>query len=132
MALRQARRRKRMTITSLIDVIFLLLLFFMLASTFSKFSEVDIELATSGSALSSPSDRPSSELVIKATGALLDGVRVDDADIAAELAHARSPNERLSLSVRVSEDATTQRMMDVLVLLNELKETDIQLLESEV
>ena len=118
-----------MTITSLIDVIFLLLLFFMLASTFSKFSEVDIELAAAGSASSSPIDHPSSELIIEASGALLNGVQVEDAGIAAALAHARPSNERLMLSVRVSDDATTQRMMDVLVMLNELQETDIQLLE---
>lgn len=34
--------------TSLIDVIFLLLLFFMLTSTFSKFSEVELSAASSG------------------------------------------------------------------------------------
>ena len=34
--------------TSLIDVIFLLLLFFMLTSTFSKFAEIELAAATSG------------------------------------------------------------------------------------
>lgn len=34
--------------TSLIDVIFLLLLFFMLTSTFSKFAEVDLSAAGAG------------------------------------------------------------------------------------
>lgn len=42
MALKRAYVRKRTSITSLIDVIFLLLLFFMLASTFTKFSEIEI------------------------------------------------------------------------------------------
>ena len=42
MALRRARQRRRASITSLIDVIFLLLLFFMLASTFSKYSEIEL------------------------------------------------------------------------------------------
>ncbi|WP_417689612.1 ExbD/TolR family protein [Roseibium sp.] len=37
----QARSRK-LSLTSLIDVIFLLLLFFMLTSTFTKFGEVEI------------------------------------------------------------------------------------------
>ena len=39
-------RQRRLSLTSLIDVIFLLLLFFMLSSTFSQFSEV--ELGTAG------------------------------------------------------------------------------------
>ena len=44
--MRRRRRSGRLSMTSLIDVIFLLLLFFMLTSTFSKFSEV--ELAAEG------------------------------------------------------------------------------------
>ncbi len=35
-------RRRPISVTSLIDVIFLLLLFFMLSSTFTKFAEVEI------------------------------------------------------------------------------------------
>lgn len=42
--------------TSLIDVIFLLLLFFMLTSTFSKFLEV--ELSTSGAGTVAQNDSP--------------------------------------------------------------------------
>lgn len=41
-------RRRRLSMTSLIDVIFLLLLFFMLTSTFSKFSEVELTSASQG------------------------------------------------------------------------------------
>ncbi len=36
------RRRRPLSLTSLIDVIFLLLLFFMLSSTFTRFGEVSI------------------------------------------------------------------------------------------
>ncbi|WP_367714863.1 biopolymer transporter ExbD [Nitratireductor sp. GISD-1A_MAKvit] len=36
------RRRKPLSLTSLIDVIFLLLLFFMLSSTFTRFASVEI------------------------------------------------------------------------------------------
>lgn len=42
------KRRRRLQMTSLIDVIFLLLLFFMLTSTFSKFAEVPLSAAGSG------------------------------------------------------------------------------------
>lgn len=41
-------RKRRLTMTSLIDVIFLLLLFFMLSSTFSREAEFPIDLAASG------------------------------------------------------------------------------------
>ena len=54
---RAALRRRKLSLTSLIDVIFLLLLFFMLSSTFSQFSEV--ELATAGAGrTTAPDTRP--------------------------------------------------------------------------
>ena len=37
--------RRQISVTSLIDVIFLLLLFFMLSSTFSKFADVELSLS---------------------------------------------------------------------------------------
>ncbi|MGH1454976.1 MAG: biopolymer transporter ExbD [Paracoccaceae bacterium] len=50
------RRRRKLSMTSLIDVIFLLLLFFMLSSTFTRFAEV--ELAASGSGATTTGERP--------------------------------------------------------------------------
>ncbi|WP_291730394.1 biopolymer transporter ExbD [Leisingera sp. F5] len=44
----QGPKRRRLSMTSLIDVIFLLLLFFMLTSTFSKFGEVELMAAGQG------------------------------------------------------------------------------------
>ncbi|WP_319530398.1 biopolymer transporter ExbD [uncultured Cohaesibacter sp.] len=42
------RRRLPVGLTSLIDVIFLLLLFFMLSSTFSRYSRLDLGVAAAG------------------------------------------------------------------------------------
>jgi biopolymer transport protein ExbD len=44
------RRRSRLSVTSLIDVIFLLLLFFMLSSTFTRFAEVEFTAGQAGEA----------------------------------------------------------------------------------
>lgn len=43
-------KRRSLSMTSLIDVIFLLLLFFMLSSTFSKFGEIDLVTSSGGGA----------------------------------------------------------------------------------
>ena len=43
---RSYKVKKRLALTSLIDIIFLLLLFLMLTSTFSKFSEIELGVAT--------------------------------------------------------------------------------------
>ncbi|MCT8974412.1 ExbD/TolR family protein [Microbaculum marinisediminis] len=40
--------RRTTSLTALVDVVFLLLLFFMLASSFSRFSEIDVTLGGSG------------------------------------------------------------------------------------
>ncbi len=50
--------RRRISLTPLIDVIFLLLMFFMLSSTFARFADLDVarQSATPGpSGLASPS-----------------------------------------------------------------------------
>lgn len=44
----QPSRRRMLSLTPLIDVVFLLLVFFMLASTFIRFSTVQIETAGAG------------------------------------------------------------------------------------
>jgi len=43
-----ARKRRALNMTPLIDVVFLLLVFFMLASTFLRFSAINVETATGG------------------------------------------------------------------------------------
>ncbi|MFV0243840.1 MAG: biopolymer transporter ExbD [Qingshengfaniella sp.] len=48
MPVRVARRRRRLQVTSLIDVIFLLLLFFMLSSTFSRYTELPLAMGGAG------------------------------------------------------------------------------------
>lgn len=48
------RKRTIVGLTSLIDVIFLLLLFFMLSSTFSRYSQLDLGVAAVGTGGSSP------------------------------------------------------------------------------
>jgi biopolymer transport protein ExbD len=47
-------RRRRLSLTSLIDVIFLLLLFFMLSSTFTRFAEIEITAGRAGGASAAP------------------------------------------------------------------------------
>ncbi|MEM9248387.1 MAG: biopolymer transporter ExbD [Pseudomonadota bacterium] len=41
-------RRRALSLTPLVDVIFLLLLFFMLTSTFSRFGEIEVSAAATG------------------------------------------------------------------------------------
>ena len=49
----ETSRRRRISLTSLIDVIFLLLLFFMLSSTFSRFNAFELNTGGGGASVSS-------------------------------------------------------------------------------
>jgi biopolymer transport protein ExbD len=114
MALRTGFRRRALSMTSLIDVIFLLLLFFMLSSTFSKFSEV--ELASSG-AQGAGSGAGERALFLQVTP---DALRLNTAELdikvlSERLSQLEEGDSKLLLSL--SGEVSSQRLTDVLVVL---------------
>ncbi|MWB79079.1 biopolymer transporter ExbD [Pseudooceanicola sp. 216_PA32_1] len=113
--------------TSLIDVIFLLLLFFMLSSTFTRFAEVEFASARSGSAASS--ERP--VFLSLAARAL----RVNGSDAAFDtlretLETHRSSDGPLGVLVAVAADVTAQRLTDLLVALRAIPDVSVTVLEA--
>lgn len=102
--------------TSLIDVIFLLLLFFMLTSTFSQFAEVELSDAGSGAAV--PSDTPPFFLQLGQDTVRINGDQIAlDALPTSALAEAR---DGTVLLVSLAEDVDAQRLTDLLVALRGL------------
>ncbi len=77
------RRRRPISVTSLIDVIFLLLLFFMLTSTFAKFAEVEITGGRAGQATGGGVP----DVIIRLDGDrwIVNGLRLAQDDALAEL-----------------------------------------------
>ncbi len=69
-----APRRRRLSLTSLIDVIFLLLLFFMLSSTFTRFAQVELAAPGGGGAGAS---RPDIFATVDEGGLTVNGTPVD-------------------------------------------------------
>jgi len=110
--------------TSLIDVIFLLLLFFMLTSTFSKFSEVDLSAASSSTA--APSDEPPLFVQLGQNDLRLNGDVVALATIAdSALADAKEGTVAL---VSLGENVDSQRLTDLLVALRGLPKLRVSVL----
>ncbi|MEM8576703.1 MAG: biopolymer transporter ExbD [Pseudomonadota bacterium] len=123
--MRRARRRaKRLSMTSLIDVIFLLLLFFMLSSTFSRFAEVDLVAGGTGAPAAGA---PSEVLFLRLTdsGASLNG-RALELD-ALEPALRAQPGTALIISVTTS--ATAQILTDTLVAVRGVPDLQMTVLE---
>ena len=101
--------------TSLIDVIFLLLLFFMLSSTFSKFSEV--ELTAAGAAGGPSSGLPPLFLRLSPEALSLNGTEVALDALTERLSPEADPDTPHTLVVALAEEVSAQRLTDLLVVL---------------
>ncbi len=113
--------------TSLIDVIFLLLLFFMLSSTFTRFAEVEFVSAASGRSTSS--ERPVF-LSLGPDALRLNGSPTGLGDLADALETQRSDDQPLGILVSASADVTAQRLTDLLVALRAIPRVSVTVLEA--
>ncbi|AKP00106.1 Biopolymer transport protein (plasmid) [Marinovum algicola DG 898] len=101
--------------TSLIDVIFLLLLFFMLSSTFTRFAEIDLATGGTGSV---PDDTRPLFLRLSPVALSLNG-RPQDLSTLPGLLRDNQPEAAAELPVLVALDGavTAQRLTDLLAVL---------------
>lgn len=113
--------------TSLIDVIFLLLLFFMLSSTFTKFAEVQITGTTAGAA--STQSGPPLFLRLFADQVQMNGQTLDLETLPATIAQQRSADTQTILIAPQADSATAQRLVDVLVVLSRVPDLTVVVLE---
>jgi biopolymer transport protein ExbD len=105
------RRQSRLSLTPLIDVIFLLLLFFMLTSTFSRYSE--ISLAGGGSGEVGQATRPDVILSVTEGELKLNGTREPLASVADRLEELKEAGAERLLII-VGPDAVAQDFVSVM------------------
>lgn len=112
--------------TSLIDVIFILLLFFLLTSTFTRFGELSISTGGAGAGTGSASPI---FLRLEADGLTLNGTRhaLDTITSALE-AFAPGDGTDATVLISVADDVTSQRLVDLLVLLRPVDWADVTVL----
>lgn len=104
--------RRRIVLTPLIDVIFLLLLFFMLSSSFLKFGKIDLTGASSGSIASSAT--PDILIRVEPAGAAtINGGLAKGEEIDARLAAMKAEGAK-RVAVSVSADADVQALVKLL------------------
>ncbi|MEM6618245.1 MAG: biopolymer transporter ExbD [Pseudomonadota bacterium] len=125
------RRRGRLSMTPLIDVIFLLLLFFMLSSTFSRFAEVDLT-AGSSSLVAAPSDMRPVFLRLAPDEMMLNGQRATVESLGADLRGLRAadaaPDTVQPVLLSLAQGVTAQRLTDALVALRAVPGTAVTVL----
>jgi biopolymer transport protein ExbD len=111
--------------TSLIDVIFLLLLFFMLSSTFSKFGQ--IELNVSGASAAPFADSPIVFARLDGKGLRINGRAVNDETVVSSVEPLRRGGTvRLLLSV--APEANAQGLANALNLLKKIPNAEFSVM----
>nr|WP_104070560.1 biopolymer transporter ExbD [Albidovulum inexpectatum] len=121
------RTRRRLSMTSLIDVVFLLLMFFMLTSTFSRFAE--LELGTAGAASANASQSARAFLSLGPDTLRLGPDEISPDDLAPRLVAMRPDEGRLDVIVAPAGGVTAQRLADLLVLLRRVEGITVTVLE---
>ena len=104
------KKHRAISLTPLVDMIFLLLLFFMLSSTFTQFGQVEIgaPAAAGGS-----ETLPKAILMVEPDRLRLNGKTIAPADLAAEVS-TLAERDNNSLLVYINGSSSTQRLVTVM------------------
>ena len=121
MAFRSHKVKKSVTlsITPLIDVLFLLIIFFTLTSTFKRVGELELQLpdSSTSSAVSEEEESRTIELVVMEAGRLLvDGEELELAQLKSRLVERRSslPDGRVMIKAEAGVDhGEVVRLLDI-------------------
>lgn len=116
---------RRLSLTPLIDVIFLLLLFFMLTSTFTRFAEVP--LVQTGGKNAERIDKPPLFLRLSDEGLTVNGLVVTG-DVEAGVT-ALIDGEAVSGLLSVGERVTSQQLVETLRVLQSIETLDLSVLQ---
>jgi biopolymer transport protein ExbD len=122
------RRRRGIALTSLIDVIFILLLFFLLSSTFTRFGEISLATSPIGAGPGT-AQTPPIFLQLSSDMLTLNGSRQGLATILPALQDiAPDQGGTARILVSVGDDVSSQRLVDLLIALRPLEWADVAVL----
>lgn len=107
-------RRKRLSMTSLIDVIFLLLLFFMLSSVFSRHVQIEVR---AGMPAATMQEQPRARLLTVAPDSLLLNGKPVDPDLLREALTLPEGRQTSAVVISVSPGTDAQRLSTILLSL---------------
>jgi biopolymer transport protein ExbD len=123
LALPAKTRRRRPSLTPMIDVVFLLLVFFMLAARFGTTDATPVGLTGTGTY-----DGPPRLITLTATEIRLNGLPVAQDSLAANLSSLmQGPGDMIL--IRPTGTATVQTLLDLMARLREAGLTNLSVLE---
>ena len=124
----------KISLTPVIDVVFILLIFFMLASNFNKVGEVNMDM-TKESSSSSEEDIKIIKLLVRQDQTVLsEGKVYDDRELLSMLNIAIKDVSKYSIILTSKDDVTYQRFLHLISYLktNELSNVSIGLKKNEI
>lgn len=122
--------RQSIPLTPLVDIVFLLLMFFMLSTTFTRFSAIDLSRSASSAAASTRTEaaiKPFPGVIITVTDSefiLLNGSKLPVDRLARELDRFHELG-LTRVAVRASGKATVQNLVAVLDAIKQSRLTDV-------
>ena len=124
----------KISLTPVIDVVFILLIFFMLASNFNKVGEINMDM-TKESTTSSKEDIKIIKLLVRQDQTVLsEGKVFDDSELLGMLNMAIKDADKYSIVLTSKDDVTYQRFLNLISYLktNELSNISIGLKKNEI
>ena len=124
----------KISLTPVIDVVFILLIFFMLATNFNKVGEVNMDM-TKESNTSSKEDIKIIKLLVRQDQTVLsEGKVYDNSELLIMLNMAIKDTERYSIILSSKDDVTYQRFLNLISHLktNELNNVSIGVKKNEI
>lgn len=124
----------RISLTPVIDVVFILLIFFMLASNFNKVGEINMDMARESNTSRNEDIKVIKLLVRQDETVLSDGKVYDDNELLSMLSLATKEAPKYSIILTSKDDVTYQRFLSLISYLknNEFTNVSIGLKKNEI
>ena len=117
----------RISLTPIIDVVFILLIFFMLASNFNKIGELKMDMSKETSQSSNEDIKIIKLAVEQANSVISNGKRYDDDELLTMIRLAIKEANRYSIILTAKNDVTYQRYLTVMEYLKKNKIENVTL-----
>ena len=117
----------RISLTPIIDVVFILLIFFMLASNFNKVGELDMNMSRESTQSSDDDIKIVKLLVRQDQSVVSEGKVYEDKDLPTMLRLAIKDSNKYSIILTAKNDVTYQRYLSLMSMLKENKMDNVSI-----
>ena len=120
--------QKRISLTPIVDVVFVLLMFFMLTTVFTENSQVEFFASRAPQPDQDRQKTPTFFMRLSETGLTLNGYETPMPDLAQSSLSKARPGSRIMISLK--GDVEIQRLLNLFVVLRQFPDLSIVMLES--